>query len=57
MKAPYVLVIGDKEVGSGDLAVRDREGTETKGVAFDAFVEALRQEADTRRLTPSRFGG
>ncbi len=57
MKAPYVLVIGDREVESDVLTVRDREGTETKGVAFDDFVAALLEEAGTRRLTQSRFGG
>jgi threonyl-tRNA synthetase len=54
-RAPYVLVIGDKEIASGELTVRDREGTETKGVPFDAFVAALVEEAGTRRLTQSRF--
>jgi threonyl-tRNA synthetase len=56
-KAPYVLVIGDKEIESGELTVRDREGTETKGVPFDAFTAALVEEAGTRRLTQSRFEG
>jgi threonyl-tRNA synthetase len=54
-KAPYVLVIGDKEIESGELTVRDRDGTETEGVPFDAFVAALVEEADSRRLTQSRF--
>jgi threonyl-tRNA synthetase len=57
MKTPYVLVIGDKEIESGALTVRDRAGTETKGVAFDDFVAALVEEARSRRLTQSRFGG
>ena len=55
-KTPYVLVIGDKEIESGELTVRDRGGTETKGVGFDAFANALAQEASTRRLTQSTFG-
>jgi threonyl-tRNA synthetase len=57
MKAPYVLVIGDRESESGELTVRDREGTETKGVAMEDFVAALVEEAGSRRLTQSRFGG
>jgi threonyl-tRNA synthetase len=57
MKAPYVLVIGDREVESGVLTVRDREGTETKDVPFDDFVAALVEEAASRRLTQSRFAG
>jgi threonyl-tRNA synthetase len=56
MKAPYVLVIGDREAESGQLTVRDRAGTETKGVPFDEFVAALVEEARTRRLTGTSFG-
>jgi threonyl-tRNA synthetase len=54
-KAPYVLVIGDKEIGSGALTIRNREGTETQGVPFDDFAAALVQEARTRRITQTRF--
>jgi threonyl-tRNA synthetase len=56
-KAPYVLVIGDKEIESGELTVRDRDGVETKGVPFDDFAAALVDEAATKRLSQSRFGG
>ena len=56
MKVPYTLVIGDKEVDSGELTVRHRDGTEEKGVPFDAFAHALAEEARTRSLQPSRFG-
>ncbi|MEW6060213.1 MAG: threonine--tRNA ligase [Actinomycetota bacterium] len=55
MKAPYTLVIGDREIESGVLTVRDRSGTETKGVAFDRFVAALVAEAASRSLEQSRF--
>jgi threonyl-tRNA synthetase len=56
-KAPYVLVIGDKEIETGELTVRDREGVETKGVPFDDFAAALVDEASSKRLSQSRFGG
>jgi threonyl-tRNA synthetase len=56
-KVPYVLVIGDKEIESGELTVRDREGVETKGVPFDDFAAALVDEAASKGLTQSRFGG
>jgi threonyl-tRNA synthetase len=56
-KVPYTLVIGDKEVGSGALTVRDREGIETSDVPFDAFAAALVDEARARRLTQTKFGG
>ncbi len=54
-KAPYTLVIGDREAGSRQLTVRDRDGTETPGVPIEDFVTALRDEIVARRLTQSRF--
>lgn len=57
MKVPYTLVIGDKEIASGELTVRRRDGVETKGVPLEAFIAALTREADTRALEPSSFGG
>jgi threonyl-tRNA synthetase len=57
MKAPYVLVIGDRELESGTYTVRDRSGTETGGVTYGTLVSALRTEADSRSLAQSSFGG
>ncbi|HEX9122770.1 MAG TPA: threonine--tRNA ligase [Actinomycetota bacterium] len=57
MKAPYTLVIGDREAESGLLTVRDRSGAETKDVPVERFVEALVHEAATRALEQSRFEG
>jgi threonyl-tRNA synthetase len=57
MKAPYVLVIGDRELEAGTYTVRDRAGTETAGVTYGSLVSALRDEADTRSLVQSTFGG
>ena len=56
MKAPYTLVIGDKEIEAGTFNVRDRSGAETKGVGFDELVRALREEIETRSLEQRRFG-
>jgi threonyl-tRNA synthetase len=55
MKAPYTLVIGDREVDSGDVSVRDRQGNETRGVAFETFLERIREEADSKALEQTRF--
>jgi threonyl-tRNA synthetase len=55
MKVPYTLVIGDKEIASGELTVRRRDGTETKGVPLDTFIAVLTREAGTRSLEPSTF--
>jgi threonyl-tRNA synthetase len=57
LKVPYTLVIGDKEIASGELTVRNRRGAETPGVSIDAFVEALLREASSRALEQSSFGG
>ncbi len=56
MKVPYTLVIGDREIETGHLTVRRRDGTEIKGVPFDDFVRALSEEAATRSLQPSELG-
>jgi threonyl-tRNA synthetase len=56
MKAPYTLVVGDRDIEAGTYTVRDRTGTETPGVPFDELVAALVEEASTRRLEPTRFG-
>ena len=56
MKAPYTLVIGDKEIEAGTYNVRDRSGAETKGVGFEELVRALREEIETRSLEQHSFG-
>ncbi|MDP9295208.1 MAG: threonine--tRNA ligase [Actinomycetota bacterium] len=55
MKAPYTLVIGDREIESGAVSVRDREGNEVRGVPFEEFLRRVQKEADSRALEQSRF--
>jgi threonyl-tRNA synthetase len=56
MKVPYTLVVGDREIEDGTVAVRDREDVEVRGVAFDEFVSRTVDEAASRALTGSKFG-
>jgi threonyl-tRNA synthetase len=56
MKAPYTVVVGDRDLDAGAYTVRDRDGNETAGVAFDDLVASLVEEADSRRLEQTRFG-
>ncbi|MGM9638132.1 MAG: threonine--tRNA ligase [Butyricicoccaceae bacterium] len=49
-KVPYMLVLGDKEAESGEVAVRDRKTGETTTMSFDAFIEKLTEEVKTRSL-------
>jgi threonyl-tRNA synthetase len=55
MKIPYTLVVGDREIEAGTVAVRDREGHEVRGVAFADFVAKANDEASSRSLHPSSF--
>ncbi|MBI3649294.1 MAG: threonine--tRNA ligase [Actinobacteria bacterium] len=56
MKAPYTLVVGDRDIEAGTYTVRDRDGNETPGLVFDDVVAALAEEARSRRLEQTRFG-
>ena len=40
----YVLVIGEKEVGSTNLSVRDRTQSDVKEISFDSFVEEISKQ-------------
>ena len=48
-KVPYMLVVGDKEAESGDVAVRNRKGDQTV-MTFDAFAEKLKDEVDSKSI-------
>ena len=48
-KVPYMLVVGDKEAETGDVAVRNRHGEQTV-MSFDAFAAKLRDEVDSQGL-------
>ena len=47
-KIPYVIVIGDKEMKSGKLAVRDRETGKTREVEKKKFFEEVKKKIDNR---------
>jgi threonyl-tRNA synthetase len=57
MKAPYTLVVGDRDIEAGSYTVRDRDGVETQGLPYDQVVAALADEVAERRLQQTRFGG
>jgi threonyl-tRNA synthetase len=43
-KIPYLLVVGDKEVESGSVAVRKRGGEDLGPMTIDDFCEYLGQD-------------
>ena len=48
-KAPYMFILGDKEVETRTVSVRLSRGTELKGLAFTDVVKALQIEINERR--------
>ncbi len=47
-KVPYMLVIGDKEVESGAVAVRHRSGGDLGSMALDDLIARLQEEIKTK---------
>ncbi len=45
-KVPYMLVIGDKEAGAPDLAVRDRGAQETRTISRADFIKELQEKIE-----------
>ena len=45
---PYMLVVGDKEKGSGKLAVRTRDGAVEENIPIEEFIEKVKKEIESR---------
>jgi threonyl-tRNA synthetase len=56
-KAPYTLVVGDRDIEANTYTVRDRAGSEAGGLKFDDILEQLVAEVSSRALQQSTFGG
>jgi threonyl-tRNA synthetase len=49
-KVPYMLVVGDNELSSGEVSVRRRTGEESRGVNLEDLVDKLTAEIESRSL-------
>jgi threonyl-tRNA synthetase len=49
-KVPYMLVVGDKEAGSGSVAVRSRVAGDQGSRPLDDFVHDALQEVAQKRV-------
>jgi threonyl-tRNA synthetase len=49
-KIPWLLVVGPKEIESGTVSVRTRDGTDRRGVAVDEFVASAHEAVRSRAL-------
>jgi threonyl-tRNA synthetase len=47
-KLPYQLIVGDKEMQAGQVAVRTRSGKDLGAMPVDALLARLREEAAAR---------
>ncbi|MEI8269739.1 MAG: threonine--tRNA ligase [bacterium] len=49
MKTPYVMVLGDKEVTSGELTIENRDGTKTENISLKEFLEKIEKEISEKK--------
>ena len=47
-KLPYILVVGDKEMQAGCVAVRTRKGEDLGSMPIEAFVERIKKDIETK---------
>ncbi|MEN9317310.1 MAG: threonine--tRNA ligase [Pseudomonadota bacterium] len=51
-KVPYILVVGDKEMQAGKVAVRARGGVDLGPIELEAFIERLSDDLQSKRDNP-----
>lgn len=50
MKVPYMLILGDKEVESGEIAVRHRREGDLGSMSIQGFVTRCKDEVATKKI-------
>ena len=50
MKIPYMVIIGENEVNSGNLSIRHRGSQETKEYSLDDFIKSIKDEIENKSL-------
>ena len=46
---PYLLVVGDREMANGEVAVRTRSGEDLGVMSIEAFAEHVRTDVEALR--------
>ena len=49
-KVPYMIIIGDKEVGAGNISVRTRKGADKGSVDLESFINRVHDEVKNRTV-------
>ena len=47
----YILVIGEKEINSENLSIRDRQTGSVRDLSFDAFVNEIKEQTKGKPFT------
>ncbi len=47
-RVPYLLVVGDKEMENGEIAIRTRSGEDLGKMSVEGFIEKLAEEVNSR---------
>ena len=50
MKIPYMVVVGDKDMGNHTVSIRHRTGEDLGAMSLDAFTALLKEEVDTMAI-------
>ena len=50
-RVPYLVVVGDKEVENGELAVRTRKGEDLGTMKVDSFIDKMAKEVEAKEVT------
>jgi threonyl-tRNA synthetase len=48
-KIPYILIIGEKEIKSNSISVRDRKKGDSGSMKIKKFIEKIREEIETKK--------
>ena len=46
---PYIIIIGDKEIESGNLTIEKRDGTKLENISLDTFLADIQKEITERK--------
>ena len=49
-RVPYMIILGEKEVGAGNISVRDIETDQTVSMLLDEFIEKIQNEIKERTV-------
>lgn len=49
-KVPYMIIIGDKEVGAGNISVRTRKGADEGSIDLESFINRVHDEVKNRTV-------